>query len=457
MEIEFRCRWYQRPFHEYLTGGGKRAIAIWHRRAGKDEVVLAATRELAFKRIASYWHCLPEYEQCRKALWTAVNPHTGKRRIDEAFPHELRANVNEQEMFIRLVNGSTWQLQGSDRYNAQVGAGVAGIAYSEWALANPSAWAYHRPMLEENNGWAAFITTPRGRNHAHAMLIHAKANPTRWHAEVLSVTDTRALAPEQLAESRAEYVALYGEEIGGALFDQEYYCSFDAAILGAIYGAEIRRMETAGRLTSVPYDPALPVHTVWDIGFTDDTAIILYQVTMGEVRLIDAFATHGHGVDYYCAELQARADKHHYKYGHHWLPHDAEAHHMAAAGRTVVEQIRASGLKGRVTALHNTQTEQQGILAARVMFTRLWADAESCGDLFDALRNFRREWDDERKAFRDVPVHDWTNHFADAFRYLAWVWQLPPPEPEPEKPMSTRFPSFNELMKMQAREREEAD
>ena len=129
------------------------------------------------KRPGNYWHCLPEYNQGRKAIWTAINAHTGKRRIDEAFPPYTRESTNDNEMFIRFVNGSTWQIIGSDRYDATVGAGVAGITYSEWALANQSAWAYHRPMLEENNGWAAFITTPRGRNHAKALFDHASNNP----------------------------------------------------------------------------------------------------------------------------------------------------------------------------------------------------------------------------------------------------------------------------------------
>jgi hypothetical protein len=169
---------HQRKLWRHLARGGKRAMAVWHRRAGKDEVCLHHTAVAAFERVGNYWHCLPEFLQGRKAIWTAINAHTGKRRIDEAFPQKLRANTNDNEMFIRFHNGSTWQVIGSDRYDATVGAGVAGIVYSEWALANPSAWAYHRPMVEENQGWAAFITTPRGRNHALAMFRHASSRPT---------------------------------------------------------------------------------------------------------------------------------------------------------------------------------------------------------------------------------------------------------------------------------------
>src|SRR6188768_3126543 len=205
-------RAHQAGLWRYLQAGGTRAMAVWHRRAGKDEICLHHAAVSMMKRKGNYWHCLPEYGQARKAIWTAVNPHTGIRRIDEAFPLALRETTNDHEMFIRM-QGSTWQLIGSDRYDATVGAGVAGITYSEWALANPSAWAYHRPIIEENQGWAAFITTPRGRNHALAMFRHAEQSPD-WFAELLTAEDTGALTQAALAAALKEYTALYGMDVG---------------------------------------------------------------------------------------------------------------------------------------------------------------------------------------------------------------------------------------------------
>ncbi|MEL7226002.1 MAG: hypothetical protein AAGL17_14415, partial [Cyanobacteria bacterium J06576_12] len=190
-------RWYQAPLYlSWTEQKQNRLIEIAHRRWGKDEIALKATRKLALTRPANYWHCLPEYAQARKALWDSVNPHTGKRRILETFPPEiLDGKPNDQEMRLRFVNGSTWQLIGSDRYDATVGSSPAGIVYSEWALANPSAWGYHRPMVEENNGWAAFITTPRGNNHCKAMFDMAMQSDN-WFAELSTVDDTGALTPE---------------------------------------------------------------------------------------------------------------------------------------------------------------------------------------------------------------------------------------------------------------------
>src|SRR5262245_47972344 len=238
---DWRPRGHQLGLWGYLEGGGTRASEVWHRRSGKDEVCLHWTAVAAHQRVASYWHMLPEYAQGRKAIWTAVNPHTGIRRIDEAFPHALRANTNDQEMFIRFRCGSTWQVVGSDRYDAAVGSPPAGIVFSEWALSNPAAWAYLAPILAENGGWAIFITTSRGRNHAKTLHDMARAN-AMWHAQTLTVDDTGF--PKHLVEAqREEYHAIFGQEAGDALIEQEYYCSFEAAVLGSYWGKELAKLE----------------------------------------------------------------------------------------------------------------------------------------------------------------------------------------------------------------------
>lgn len=429
ISIERRIRWYQRPFHEYLVKTpSARAIEIAHRRWGKDEVTLAATCELAHRRVASYWHCLPEYAQARKALWTAVNAHTGKRRIFEAFPPDLIENMNEQEMFLRFKVGSTWQLIGSDRYNATVGAGPAGIVYSEWALANPSAWAYHRPMLEENNGWAAFITTPRGRNHAHAMYEMAKASP-RWFAEVSTVSDTGALTPAQLTEAKAEYIALYGEDVGLAQFEQEYNCSFNAAILGAFYAREMLAVRREGRIAEIEALPHKPVHSAWDIGVRDDTSIWWFQVVGAQVFILDCYTASGVGLDHYADVCEKRRLEHGWKQGVDFVPHDAKVKEWGT-GRTRVETMRSYGLRPEL--VHNA-SKLDGINAARETLARcvFHPRCESVG--LAALEQYRREWDDDKKAFKASEVHDWTSHLADAFRYLAMGWRFVP-EPVVEKP-----------------------
>jgi phage terminase large subunit len=432
VEIERRVRWYQQPFHEYLTTTpAARAIEIAHRRWGKDEIVLGAFCELAHKRIGSYWHCLPEYNQGRKAIWTAINANTGKRRIDEAFPPEIRDNTNDTEMFIRLKCGSTWQIIGSDRYDATVGAGPVGIAYSEWALANPSAWAYHRPMLEENGGVAAFITTPRGRNHAHAMYNMAKDNP-RWFAEISNVHHTGALSPEQIEESLTEYVALYGEDLGRAQFQQEYECSFNAAILGAFYAREMLAVRSEGRIAEIEPIPGKPVHRAWDIGVRDDTSIWWFQVVGSLIYIIDCYTASGVGVDHYAEVVHGKP----YMPGFDFVPHDAKQRVWAVSGAPQrLEAMIAHGLSPRLVA---DAGKMDGIQAARSTLGRCIFHPRTEAIGMAALEQYRREWDDEKKTFRASEVHDWTSHLADAFRYLALSWRAVPepavdltPKPKP--------------------------
>lgn len=424
-------RQYQRPLWDYLEKGGKRAIEIAHRRWGKDDLILHRTAVAMFERPASYWHMLPEFAQARRALWTAVNSHTGKRRIDEAFPTELRDSTNEQEMFIRFKNGSTWQLVGSDRYNNLVGAGVAGVTFSEWALANPSAWGYIRPMLEENDGWATFITTPRGRNHAHAMYEMAKANP-RWFAEVSSIHATGALTQDQLDESLKEYIALYGEDIGRAQFEQEYECSFNAAILGAFYAREMVAVRREGRIDPVEPVAGRPVHRAWDIGVKDDTSIWWFQVVGAQIYVFDCLTSSGVGVDHYAEYVHSTCAERGWQLGIDFVPHDAAQRQWALPGaKTIIQQMGSFGLHPQQVP---DATKLNGINAARKALGRAVFHPR-CEDVgLAALEQYRREWDDDRKTFKANEVHDWTSHLADAWRYLSLSWQAAPRVVADDKP-----------------------
>lgn len=424
-EIEIPNNWrprpYQRPLWDHMERGGLRAYEVAHRRWGKDDVMLHRAMVAAIERPATYWHALPEYAQARKAIWTAVNSHTGKRRIDEAFPVELRDSTNDQEMFIRFKNGSTWQVVGSDRYNSLVGSGVAGVSFSEWALCNPSAWAYIRPMLEENGGWAAFITTPRGRNHAHDMLRMAQESP-HWFAEVSDVHKTGALTPEQLDESLREYVSIYGEDLGTAQFRQEYLCDFNAAILGAFYAREMVAVRSEGRISEIDPIPDRPVHRAWDIGVNDDTSIWWFQVVGAQVFVLDCYSTSGVGVDHYAEIIGERRAEHGWKDGIDFVPHDIKVKEWGT-GRTRVETMRDYGLNPRLV---ENASKLDGINAARRTLSRavFHPRCESLG--IAALEQYRREWDDDKKTFRASEYRDWTTHLADAFRYLALAWRLAP-------------------------------
>jgi hypothetical protein len=437
-EIERRVRWYQQPFHQALTGPKHdRLIEIAHRRWGKDEISLMGLSEIAIStacpkyRVGNYWHCMPEYEQARKAIWEGVNGHTGKRRIDEAFPDELVAGRDSTTMMVRFKNGSTYQLIGSDRFNATVGSGPVGIVYSEWALANPSAWAYHRPMIEENRGWAAFITTPRGQNHAKAMYDMAAKNMAeggRWFAELSDVRHTKTLSEAEIAEALLEYQTLYGADFGLAMFEQEYYCSFSGAMVGAIFGGEMNRAEREGRICKVDVDPKYPVHTAWDLGNAANNPIWCFQVIKGLPYIVDFYRPESDDLEEWVKWLNDRGYN-----GNDYVPHDIVQTQWGTK-RTRIETLKALGRKPKKIV---KVVVMEGINAGNRTIRLAKFDAERTALGIDGLKNYRREWDDDLKTFRANAVKDWSEHIGSSFRYLALAWQeeitlAAPPEKKKE-------------------------
>ena len=443
MELELPHNWNPRPYQrsswEAWEDGIRRLLLVWHRRAGKDDVALNMAAVAAHQRVANYWHCLPMYEQARKAIWEAINPHTGRRRIDEAFPLALRKRTDNSSMTIEFHSGSIWRVVGSDNPDSLVGAPPAGIVFSEWALANPSAWAYLAPILEENEGWAVFITTPRGRNHVKSMLDMARTSP-KWFAEVLTPHET-GFSLDKVEEQRKEYHAIFGEDAGDALIEQEYFCSFEAAILGAYWGREMVKAERDGRIRDLPHQKGLPVHTAWDLGVGDDTAIWMFQVVGPEIHVIDYYAASGFGPEHYVEVLNSKP----YEWGEDYVPHDARFRQWTGKeAKTRLEELISLKRNPRVVTLHKLE---DGINAARQVLGRTWFDDKRCAAGLESLRQYRREWDDDKKCFKDKPYHDWTSHAADAFRYLAMGWRemASVPAPKPKKPIGIRDMTYNQL------------
>lgn len=437
----WKPRRYQMPAWCYLQNGGRHAELIWNRRSGKDDISLHFAAVSAFKRVATYWHMLPQANQARKAIWDAINPHNGKRRIDEAFPPEIRKTTREQEMMIVFKNGSTWQVVGSDNYNSLVGSPPAGVVYSEWALAKPSAKAYLRPIMMENGGWQIFITTPRGKNHAFDTYNAAKRDDSAF-AQLLTVADTKILTPEQLEKEKQAYIDDYGEDQGIALFRQEWWCDFNAAVLGAYYAKEMREAEDQWRIGIVEYDSKYPVYMACDIGRTDDTSMWFFQVVPGGVHCID-FETHSNqGMDFYIDLLRNKP----FPIERLYLPHDAKAKHLGME-RTVEEQFWDAGFK---CSILSQQSVQDGIQAARKTMRICKWDSEKCRDGIEALKMYRRKWDEDGKCFLKEPVHDWTSHPADGYRYLSMAWRdMPKPDPEPEPIKGIRDMSLDEAWELE--------
>jgi len=449
-------REYQLPAWRYMQNGGKHCELVWHRRSGKDEVGLHFCAVSAFTRVAQYWYMLPEYSQARKAIWDAINPHTGKKRIDEAFPVELRQTTRNDEMKIIFKNGSSFQAVGSDDPSKLVGSPPAGIVYSEWALSNPATRAYLRPILMENGGWQIFNTTPRGRNHAYTTLEAAKKNPEAF-AQVLDATQTGVFTRAQLELELQNYIADFGEDYGRSKFEQEYLCSFDAANLGAILARQITISERKGLINDeVVFDPnGQPIQISADLGRRDTATWWFWQPVVGGYNIIDYDSGFGIDAEEWCERLNKRLSK--YKLagnrdalGVIWLPHDARTKTFSAKESAIEIFLKAFGQK-KVDITPMTSIADR-INAARVVLPRVRFNETNCKIGLDGLRAWSYAYNDVTKTFGSSPLHDWASHDGDGFSYGCQIMQMASPPPPPIEEMKGVFVgetkvSLNELWK----------
>jgi phage terminase large subunit len=415
----FTPRPYQRRYMGYFDAGGKRACWIVHRRGGKDLTAAHQTCKEMHKRRGVYWHIFPTAEQGRKAIWEGFT-RDGQRVMEQVFPAAIRKSPRyfapNAEMLVELKCGAIWRLMGSDKMEV-VGAGPVGVVFSEYSLAKPHTWDFVRPMLRENDGWASFIYTPRGKNHGKKLYDMARGDAS-WFCELLTLQDTRAYDPEAtVAEERA---AGMPEE----LIQQEYFCDFTAALVGSFYGVSLSALEARGGLDDFECGQD-DVFTSWDLGKADDTAIWWWRLEGEDVDVLDHYASHGEDLPHYFDLLDSRAEKYGWRYRKHWLPHDARAKTLATRVSVLEQFVERYGTE-RV-AIGPQLTLKDGIAAVRRLLNGSTRIHPRCSDIagpkdcdgLEALRAYHREWDDEAKCFAETPVHDWASHTADAFRYLA--------------------------------------
>jgi len=387
-----------RPLQDALLADGARfTVVVAHRRFGKTVFAIVRLLLAAMsneKRAARYAYVAPFYRQAKAVAWDYLK-HYG-RLFDGARFHE-------GELRCDLRNGARISLYGADDPDSLRGLYLDGVVLDEYAQMDPRAWSeVIRPALADRAGWAVFIGTPMGRNGLWRLYRQAQTEPG-WRAVLHRAGETGILPEAELAAARAT--------MSEAEYAQEFECSFDAAIRGAYYGPLIAAAEAEERIGRVPHEPRLPVHTAWDLGVGDATAIWFFQRLRQEVRLIDYYESSGVGLDHYARTLQQRG----YAYGEHLLPHDARVQEMGS-GKTRVETLQGLGIRPRVLDSHKLE---DGISAARLLLPRCWFDAAACARGLEALRHYRSEWDERRQALRARPLHDWSSHAADAFRYLA--------------------------------------
>lgn len=410
LPFNFRPRPYQLPVLRALDRGATRAVAVWHRRAGKEKTFINFTAKRSVQRIGTYFYFFPTYAQAKKAIWDGRD-RDGFRFIDH-FPAPIVKRRNENEMKLELTSGSIFQLIGSDNIDAVMSTNPIGCVFAEYSLQDPQAWDYMRPILRENGGWAIFDYTPRGKNHGFnlytlASKLQAEGDPA-WFAQKLTVADTGVLTPADIEAERRE-------GMDEDLIQQEYYCSFEGVQRGAVFGRQMELAEREGRICGVPWQPEFPVSTWWDIGTGDPTAIWFTQDVGREIHVIDYYENSGVGVgvDHYVKHLQGMP----YVWGAHNGPHDIEAHSFAANGRSALEMAAQLGFRFNVVPRCPNKTDS--INAARAFMSRCWFDDKKTERGRGALTNYHFAWDDRRKVFADSPFHDWSSNGADAFQQMA--------------------------------------
>ena len=415
MPNDWDCMPHQAGLWNYLDNGGKRAVCVWHRRAGKDSTSLNYTATEAMENVGVYWHMLPTQKQARKVVWDGID-RNGRRMIDQVFPQSIRKAKREQEMQIELKSGSIWQLCGSDNYDSLVGANPKGVIFSEWSLCDPKAWDFIRPILAENGGWAIFIYTARGKNHGYSLANMAKKNP-HWHYSCLTVEDTTRedgspiITQEAIQEDR-------DADMSEDMIQQEYYCSFDVAIPGAYYAKQIAAARADKRIGFVPIDPMLQVHTFWDLGISDSMVIWFMQAVGKEIRLVNYYENNNFGMDHYIKYLDTLKADHGFEYGTHYAPHDIEVRELMS-GKSRKDTAREMGLNFQTVPQHSIM---DGIEAVRRIFPRMWFDENRCELGIACVASYHRVWNDKHQRYDDAPVHDWASHGADGLRTMGVVW-----------------------------------
>ncbi len=398
IRIGYKPRPLQRVLHKQLEQN-RFGVAVCHRRFGKTVFAInhlqkgAMTCALPRPRFA---YIGPTYRQSKAVAWDFVQTY-GRPIPDTEF--------NQSELRADYPTTGRITLYGADNPDSLRGLYLDGCVLDEYGMMPANVFSeVIRPALADRGGWCLFIGTPNGKNQFYDIVQQAKSGQPGWFFAEYKASQTGILSREELDQARS---VMTQDE-----YDQEFECSFEAAVKGAIYADQLQATRSDGRVTRVPYEPVLPVDTDWDLGVGDATAIWFTQsLKSGEVRVIDYYEASGEGLPHYAQVLKAKG----YSYGQHWAPHDIQVREFTS-GRSRIETAASLGIQFRIQPKHSIE---DGIHAARLLFPKCWFDEQKCKAGLEALQHYRRDYNSRLNEFKDTPVHDWASHGADAFRGLS--------------------------------------
>lgn len=403
----------RKAFIDFHNRGQRWACIVFHRRGGKTVACVNDLHTRALytpKKNARYAYIAPFYRQAKDVAWMYLKEAT----------RDSAVKVKESELSVELFNGAKITLYGADNPDALRGIYLDGVVLDEFGDCRPALWAeVILPTLSDRRGWATFIGTPKGKNHFFQIRELARKNPDEWYYLEMKASESGILPQTELEMARKLQDA--------DQFAQEYECSFEAAVKGTYYSHLISMMESGRidnpdalpQITKVEVDKDLPVHVVQDLGFTDSTALWFWQHRSDGIAVIDYEEHHSQPLPFYFDLLESKE----YDIDVVWLPHDAKAKTLQT-GRSTVEQylnyIKSKELEWDLRLVPKLDL-QHGIDAVRAILPHCYIDKENCRDGIEALRAYRRSYNDLTRAFTPKPAHDWSSHGADSFRYLSLV------------------------------------
>lgn len=378
-------------------------VAVCHRRAGKTVASLNhLIRDAIQKPNSKYAYIAPTYKQAKNIAWDILKAYA--RKVSGV-------SFNESELRADFGNGSRITLYGADNPDSLRGMGLHGVVFDEYSQQPSNIFSeIIRPALSDHKGYAIWIGTPKGRNEFYRLYagldkegnLKTDKELDKWERILLTVKNSGLIDDEELEDSRS---TMTEDE-----YQQEWYCSFDAAIKGAYYANEIARCREENRITKVTYDNRIPVYTFWDLGISDDTTILFVQRVGSEIRIIDTYSNSGLSLNHYIKYVLNKE----YIYADHYAPHDIEVRELGT-GISRLELAKKLGIRFRIIPKLSIE---DGINATRVRFQHFWIDDKQT-DFIDAISQYKKEWDDKKGMFRDKPYHDWSSHYADTLRYLS--------------------------------------
>lgn len=385
-----------REWQQQLHNSRKRWIVlVLHRRAGKTTAVLNhLQRDALLTPNSRYAFIAPTYKQAKNIAWDLLKFYA--RPIPGV-------TFNESELTATYPNGAKLTLYGADNPDSLRGIALWGVGFDEYSQQPSNIFTeIIRPALADHEGYAIWIGTPKGKNSFYELYEYGKTD-NNWMSLLLTVEDTKILPQSELEDARK---VMTEDE-----YNQEFMCSFDAAIQGAYYANQLDKARQEGRIKHVPHDPLLKVHTWWDLGVGDSTSIGFFQVYGNEWRMIDYYEASGEGLQHYINVLNQKG----YQYGEHYAPHDIRVRELGS-GKSRLEIAQELGLDFSIAP---NMAVDDGINAVRMRFNTLWIDQEKCKRFLEAISQYRKEWNDKMGEYKPHPLHDWTSHAADMLRYWA--------------------------------------